>query len=162
MEELNIEVDESDKKIGLRRRSDFYTGKYIHRASHLILLNSKNEILLQKRAATKRWYPFLYDYAVGGTVKNETYLDCIKREIREELGIEVSVKRAFKYFTLDKGVDAAFRMVFIGKTGQAIKPNEEIESIRWFSPEELKKDIKHNPQNYTPHLIKGLEKYLSI
>jgi len=46
MEELNIEVDENNNKIGLRPKSDFHTGKFIHRSSWLILFNSKNEILL--------------------------------------------------------------------------------------------------------------------
>ena len=55
MVEQNIEVDKNDNQIGLRPRDDFYTGKYIHRASHLILFNSKNEILLQHRAPTKKW-----------------------------------------------------------------------------------------------------------
>jgi len=160
-EELIIEVDEYDKEIGLRPRSDFYTGEYIHRASHLILFNEEGKILLPKRAKTKRWYPLHYDYAVGGTVGNETYRDCIQREIPEELGIEIPVKEIFKYFSSDRGIDAAFRMIFVGKTDQQIKPNEEVESIKWVSKEELIKDIKQNPKNYAPYLSKGLEKYFS-
>lgn len=80
MIEQNIEVDEKDNVIGFRPRDDFYTGKYIHRASHLILFNSKNEILIQKRASTKKWYPNLYTFSVSGTVADESYEDCIKKE----------------------------------------------------------------------------------
>jgi len=161
-EELIIEVDKNDKKIGLRPRSDFYTGEHIHRASHLILFNLEGKILLPKRAKTKKWYPLHYDYAVGGTVGNETYRNCIQREILEELGIEIPVERAFKYFSLDKGIDAAFRTVFVGRTNQQIKPNEEVDSIKWVSQEELIKNIKQNSKNYAPYLSIGLEKYFSI
>ncbi len=48
MQELRIEVDKDDNRIGLRTKKEFYTGKFIHRASHLILFNSKNEILLHR------------------------------------------------------------------------------------------------------------------
>ena len=70
---LSIEVDKNNKKIGLRTISDFQTGKFIHRSAHLLLINSKNEILIHKRSSNKVWYPNLYTYSVSGTVKNESY-----------------------------------------------------------------------------------------
>ena len=86
MVEQNIEVDKNDNQIGLRPRDDFYTGKYIHRSSHLILFNSKNEILLQHRAPTKKWYPNLFTYSVSGTVANESYEDCLGLHYRNSFG----------------------------------------------------------------------------
>lgn len=53
MTEKIIEVDENDNQMGLRPADDFYGGKYVHRTSHLILFNSKNEILLQLRSLEK-------------------------------------------------------------------------------------------------------------
>jgi len=162
MTEWIREVDKNDRVLRLRPRSEFYTGELIHRAVHLILLNSRSQILLQKRAARKRWYPSLYDFAVGGTVGDESYKTRIKREIGEELGVSIPVKKAFKYFTTDPGKDSAFRVVFVGRAEQELIPNEERESLRWFSQEELKEDIAQNPRNYTPHLIKGLEIFFKI
>ncbi len=160
-EELIIEVNKEDRKIDLRPRNDFYDGEHIHRASHLILFNLEGKMLLPRRAKTKRWYPLLYDFAVGGTVEDETYTHCIKREVSEELGIVVPIRKVFKYFSSDSGKDSAFRMIFIAKTNQPIEYNEEVESVRWIFPNELKKDIQQNPQNYAPYFIIGLEKYFS-
>lgn len=159
MAELNIEVDENNNKIGLRPKSDFHTGKFIHRSAHLIIFNSKNEIFLQKRASNKKWYPNLFTYSVSATVANETYVECINREMQEEIGINTPVKRLFVYKYFDE-VDKAFRAVFIGKTDEEIKPDaREIQKIKWIYANELKKDILENPGIYTPPFVEGMKKY---
>lgn len=161
MVEQNIEVDKNDNVIGLRPRDDFYTGKYIHRSSHLILFNSKNEILIQKRAPTKKWYPNLYTYSTSGGVQNESYKDCMEREMKEEIGISIPIKYLFKYSSFDK-IDKAFRTVFVGKSDDKIKPdNREMTEIRWISADKLKKDIKENPNKYTLPFVMGMKKYFA-
>ena len=120
--EMNYEVNKDDNVIGLRPRDDFYTGKYIHRSSHLILFNSKNEVLVQKRSPTKKWYPNLYTYSVSGTVAEESYDECIKKETEEEIGITVPGKYLFKYPFFDE-LDKAYHAVFIGNSDEEIKPD---------------------------------------
>jgi isopentenyl-diphosphate Delta-isomerase len=162
-EEMIMEVDENDNRIGLRPRSDFYGGNLIHRASHLIVLNLADNILLQKRATTKKWYPGLWEYSVSETVKDESYLNTIIRGAMEELGILVSPNKSFKYFTSDEGIDKAWRKVYTQITSQKYFPFDEleIEDVKWFNQEELKRDVKQNPNLFTPHLIKGLEIFFS-
>ena len=129
--EQNIEVDKDDNQIGLKTRDDFYTGKFIHRASHLILFNSKNEILLQHRASAKRWYPDLFTYSVSGTVADESYEDCIEKEMQEEIGISTKVKRLFTHPFFDT-YDKAWHCIFVGKSDDEITPDvREIQGIKW-------------------------------
>ena len=159
MAEHNIEVDENDNVIGLRPRDDFYTGKHIHRSAHLILFNSKNEILVQKRAPDKKWYPNLYTYSASGTVANESYEECMEKETKEEIGISVSFKFLFKYPFFDE-LDKAFHAVFTGKSDEEIKPDKkEMTEIKWIPAEELKKDIQENPGIYTPPFKEGMRVY---
>lgn len=159
MEELFIEVDKNNNKNGLRPIKDFQTGKFIHRSSHLLLFNSKNEVLICKRSSNKKWYPNLYTYSVSGTVKDESYEDCVKEEMREELGINIPAKLIFIYPYLDK-YDKSFHALFIGKTDKKITPDKfEISSLRWISLKELEKDISKNPEDYVPHVVFGLKKY---
>jgi isopentenyldiphosphate isomerase len=161
MTEQNIEVDINDSQIGLRPRDDFYTGKYIHRSSHLILFNSKNEILLQHRTPTKKWYPNLFTYSVSGTVANESYEECIEREMQEEIGISINVKRLFTYPFFDT-LDKAWRCVFIGKTDDNIIPDaREIQEIKWMDADELKRDILKNSDIYSPPFVEGMKKYFN-
>ncbi|GAB4140745.1 MAG: hypothetical protein Fur0024_2260 [Patescibacteria group bacterium] len=51
--EMIYEVDENDEVIGVRARREFVGGKFIHRNSHLILMNSERKILIQKRSPKK-------------------------------------------------------------------------------------------------------------
>src|SRR3972149_7867574 len=65
-------------------------GKH-HRAVHLYLFNSKNEILLQKRALTVDSYPGVFSISVLGHINaGEFSSDTVKREVEEELGIDTS------------------------------------------------------------------------
>ena len=159
--ELNIEVDENNNKIGLRPKSDFHTGKFIHRSAWLILFNSKNKILLQKRTSGKKWYPNLFTYSVAATVANESYEECINREMQEEIGITIPVKRLF-IFKFSDEFDKTFAAVFTAKSDAEIKPDKkEIEKIVWFNAEELKKDIIENSDIYTPPFIEGMKIFFS-
>lgn len=159
MPELNIEVDKDNKPLGLRPREDFYTGKYIHRSSHLILFNSKNEILIQKRAATKIWFPNLYTYSVSGTVADETYEETIAREMAEEIGISVPAKKLFEFPHFDT-LDKAWQCIFVGKSDEAITADaREMSEVKWVNAELLKIDIQEHPEIYTPPFIIGMKKF---
>ncbi len=159
MIEQLIEVDENDNQIGLRPRTDFFNSKYIHRASHLILFNSKNEILLQYRVSTKKVWPNLFTFSVDCTVANESYEECIQREVQEEIGISINVKRLFTFSYFDD-IDKAWHCVFVGKSDNKIQPDtREIESIKWINADELKTDIIENPDKYAPPFIEGMKKY---
>ncbi len=154
-----IAVDEHDTIIGLRPSKDVYEGKCIHRAAHLVLFNPKDEILLQKRAEGKRWYPGLYTCSVSGTVEDESYEQCIKREMKEELGISVPVKFAFK-FLYEKGTDRAFHSVFVGRTDGEVKPDYyEMTEVKWITLDGLRADVKLHPEKYTPPFAEGIRKY---
>ena len=162
MAELITEVDKNDKVIGLRSRDDFYMKKYIHRTAHLILFNSKNEMLVQKRSLTRKLYPGLFTFSVSCTVGDESYKACIKREMKEEIGISTPVRYMFKFFYGDD-VDRAFRAVFIGKSDKKIIPDYgEMSEIKWVSPEDLREEIKKHPERYTPSFLEGMKRYLRM
>lgn len=55
--EVVLEVDANDVPLGLRLREDFHMYNIYHRSAVLLLFNDMHEILLQKRAITKKRYP---------------------------------------------------------------------------------------------------------
>lgn len=126
---------------------------------YLILFNSKNEILLQHRASTKKVYPDLFTFSVDATVGDESYEECIEREMQEELGISVSAKRLFKFPYFDN-VDKAWHCVFTGKTNEKVTPEKrEIQEIKWIDADELKEDIIENSDIYVTPFVEGMKKY---
>lgn len=162
MVELISEVDKNDNFLGLREREEFYSGRHIHRAAQLILLNPENKMLVQKRSPQKRWYPDRYTYSVSGTVADESYEACMKREMLEEIGISVPFRKLFKIPCIfeNKG---AFQMVFSGRcseeTANLIRPDpEEAVYVEWIELEELHRAVKTEPQKYTPSLRAGIIK----
>ena len=74
----------------LSRKEVHRLGKY-HRAIHLYLFNSKNEILLQKRAPSVDQGAGVFTISVLGHVDAGEFSSAtVRREVEEELGIDAS------------------------------------------------------------------------
>ena len=63
----------------------FNEGEY-HVVVSAVIINSKNEILISKRAPHKK-HPLMWELCGGSILKDETSVQGMVREIREELGI---------------------------------------------------------------------------
>lgn len=161
MEELIAEVDQNDRFINLRPRSDFHKNpKLIHRSANLLIFNTNKDLLLQKRSDTKDWFPGLYDFSVSGAVGDESYEECIEREAKEELGLEVELTRAFKFFS-ESQFGRSFKVVFIASNTGNIKTDvNEVESIRWISIPDLQAEMEKTPDKFTPQFIEGIKRYI--
>jgi isopentenyldiphosphate isomerase len=76
-------------------------GKH-HRAVHLYLFNSQNEILLQRRSLTVDHYPGAYSISVTAHIAaGEFSSDTARRELEEELGVDATplkIDVLFSYF----------------------------------------------------------------
>jgi isopentenyl-diphosphate Delta-isomerase len=71
----------------LSRKEVHRLGK-LHRAVHLYLFNKENKLLLQRRSASADHYPSMFSISVTGHVDaGESSLEAVKRELKEELGL---------------------------------------------------------------------------
>ena len=71
-----------------RGKYEFKSGEY-HIVVTALIINSKKEILISKRAATKNTHPLKWECNGGSILAGETSLEGIIREIKEELGIKL-------------------------------------------------------------------------
>ena len=95
MSELWDIYDINKKKIGRTAERDVYQfkeGEY-HIVVTGIIINSKNEILISKRAEHKK-FGLMWECSGGSILAGETSLEGVIRELKEELGIEFSKKEA--------------------------------------------------------------------
>ena len=95
MAELWDIYDINRKKTGKKVERDVYQlkeGEY-HLVVTGIIMNSKNEILISKRAGHKK-FGLMWECNCGSALAGETSLEAIIRELKEELGIEFSKKEA--------------------------------------------------------------------
>ena len=86
---------------------------------------------------------------------NETQLESIKRDIQEEIGLEISDPRIFKKFTYDNKID---QFLFFKKMDLDVSQIDlqEGKEIRFFSINELDKlDIGFNSREIIQEFLKN-------
>ena len=109
-------VDENDNVVGKKKRSEVYAENLSNfRVINAFVINLKGEIWIPRRAAKKRIYPLCLDMSMGGHVESgESYEDALRRELREELNINVdkAVIRLLGHLTPQKDGVSAYMKVY--------------------------------------------------
>jgi isopentenyl-diphosphate delta-isomerase len=81
-------------------KSEVHKNGWFHATVHIWLFTSDKKILLQKRALTKKVFPGIWDISVAGHIgAGEEILEAAKREIFEEIGLELEEKDLIKIGT---------------------------------------------------------------
>lgn len=142
MEEIWDVYDENKRKTGetMKRVPYVYTpGKY-NLIVTATILNSKNEILISKRAENKK-FGLMWELPGGAVRAGETSLEGILREVKEEIGIKFTKKEAILLKELKREKD--FKDIWLFK--REVKDEEikfadgEVIDTKWVSIEEFLK-----------------------
>jgi len=162
--QLLIVVDKNGNRIGEATREECHSGNGKTHLAFMAFVIKEGKIVLAKRASNKSlWAGFWDASVVSHVLANETVEEAAKRRGKGELGIEVDFKDigAFYYFAKHgSGAENEYCHVLVGQTTAQITPNPvEIEKVKEISSEELKKEIKINPKDYTPWFLLALNKY---
>ena len=143
MAELWDIYDINKKKIGRTAERNVYQfkeGEY-HIVVTGIIMNSKNEILISKRAEYKK-FGLMWECNGGSILAGETSLEGVIRELKEELGIEFSKKEAIflKEIRRDK-LPPDFKDLWLFRRNIDLKditfPDGEAIDARWVTIEEF-------------------------
>ncbi len=167
MPEKVILVDKDDKEIGIGKKIKTHKEGKLHRCFSAFIFNSKNELLLQRRARSKYHSGGLWTNTCCSHPRpNEPTEKSVHRRLKEEMGFDCEVKEIFSFIykvKFDNGLwEHEYDHVFFGKFDGEPKPNpEEVDEWKWVSLEKLKKDIQENPDNYTYWLKKSIDKVIS-
>lgn len=155
LEEQVILVNENDEAIGLMPKLEAHQKAVLHRAFSVFVLNDKNEIMLQQRAAEKYHSPLLWTNTCCSHQRDgETNVQAGTRRLYEEMGFETPIKELFHFIykaPFDNGLtEHELDHVMIGTYNQEPKINrEEVESWKWMSIDAIKTDMAQNPTIYT-------------
>ena len=157
MEDQIILVDLDDNELGFIDKSKAHVGKgVLHRAFSIVILNSKGEILIQKRSEHKPlWGSYWANACCSHQRKGEKLKESVHRRLIEEVGFDCKLKEIFSFLYRahfeDKGSENEFDHVFLGAYDGDVSPNpDEITECKWIKIEELLKDIDKNPDSYAP------------
>ena len=159
-DEVVIIVDQENNEIGAVPRREMRDARLPHRATYILVFNSRGEIYLQKRTQTKDVFPGYYDVAAGGVVlTGESYEEGAVRELEEELGIrETPLTELFDFYYEDEHIrlwGRAFSCVF---DGELVLQNEEIESGEYMKLEKVFRLAETEP--FTPDCLYVLQRHL--
>lgn len=131
-----------------------------HKAVVVFIINSKNQVLLQKRSKNKRMWPDMWDITAGGHVDaGEFGFQSVLRESEEELGIKLK-KEDLTFIgsslsTNIKGdiVNKHFNEYYIAtKEIDETKlhlQKEEVSEVKWIDKDEIIEKIKNNYEGIT-------------
>ena len=130
-----------------------------HHAVHIWLLNSKNELLIQKRAAHLSRNPNKWNTTATGHVSaGEDDLTGAKREVREELGLDIPENKFIHIGTVKKSTDEPgyknreFNPIYIIKKDidllDITLQLSEVSDVKYISIAELKKHIDNKNTDY--------------
>lgn len=105
----------------------------------VVILNSNNELLLQKRSRFKRVNPNKWGICGGKVDLGETPLEAGVRETLEEIGIQLR-KEELNFLSMDTIEKLHFTVYYIKKDVDIKKcklQKEEVEELKYFKIEEL-------------------------
>lgn len=161
-------IDENDKIIGKASRDECHKKGLLHRAVHIMIINSKGKMLLQKRSMKKDLYKgWWIDAAAGHVDSGESYEGTAKREMMEELGIDVNIEELFrvrKKYASNSYVDNEIVTVYLGKSNGPFKfDKNEVDFVKFFPPKKVLEMLK--TEKFTPVTVvifEELEKHPAI
>ncbi len=161
MEEFFDVLNERGEYIGkIESRNNCHTKGLWHKAVAMFIINSKGQVLLQKRSANKKMWPNMWDITAGGHVlAGEFGFQSIIREAEEELGISLNknditfvgssistnvqgdiVNNHFnEFYIVNKDIDETTLKL----------QEEEVSEVKWVDKNEIIERIKDNCNGIT-------------
>lgn len=161
MEEYFDVLDEKGNYTGkIEKRDKCHKEGLWHKAAVVFIINSKGQVLLQKRSPNKKMWPNMWDVTAGGHVlAGEFGFQALLRECKEELGIELKkeditfigssisinikgdiINKHFnEYYIANKEVDETKLQL----------QKEEVSEVKWLDREKIIERINNNYNGIT-------------
>lgn len=164
MEYVDV-LDKNGNKIGLTKtKPEVHKNGDWHRSSHIWVINSRKELLIQRRSPNKENYPNVWDISVAGHISaGEDSIGSASRETEEELGLKLD-KEDFRYlFTVIEQVvlnngtylDNEFSDAYLVSKDIDISnikmQKKEVAEVKFIDFKQLKKMIISDVNSFVPH-----------
>ena len=164
MSEKIYTLNENGSICGLKDRQYVHNNGILHSAVQCWVMNSKGEVLIQRRAATKDRSAGKWDVSFGGHCAEtdniaNILINNIIKEGKEELGLDIAYDDIIKLgevrYTSQENKNREILGIFLIKVEDHQKfifEDGEVSEVMWINPEELHNNILHKPQEYANRL----------
>jgi 16S rRNA (adenine1518-N6/adenine1519-N6)-dimethyltransferase len=153
-------VDKNDRILRYARRSDVHGNNLRHRAVHILIFDQAGEVYLQQRSRWKDRHPLKWDSSAAGHVAaGESYEETARRELQEELGINVPLEKLLK-LPASARTEREFIWLYRGKIrGSPIVNRSEIETGAFFPPAFIDGWVSARRENFAPGFMECWKAY---
>ncbi len=164
MEYLDI-VNENDEVIGRNTRKYVHDNYLIHRDIHILIENSKGNVLLQKRSLKKKDRPGQWDSTVGEHVlSGENYDAAAIRGAKEEVGVDIpllALEKVCDYKSYNKRQKTNRRLFILYLEGPFNDfDREEVECLEWWDFKKIETEIQKGDLLFIKGFKLSFEKYM--
>ncbi len=150
-----ILVDTLDREIGSGEKLAVHRRPLLHRAFSIFLYDDE-QILLQKRAASKYHSPGLWGNSCCSHPRvGETLMQAAERRLQEELSCSACLEEIGSFVYFHRFARDLFEYeydhVLVGRYQGAVKANpSEIDEIKWCKVGEIMDGLISQPEKYCP------------
>lgn len=164
--ELVVLVDDDGAPIGSHPKATVHTTDTpLHLAFSCHVLNEAGDVLVSRRALSKRTWPGVWTNAFcGHPAPGEVMEDAVRRRARDELGLELGaltpILPDFRYRAVDAGgvVEHEVCPVFQAVALAEPAPNPaEVAEVAWVAPAALRAAVAGAPFAFSPWLAWQLQ-----
>ena len=126
----------------------------LHWEVAVFIINDKKQVLLQKRAATKRFNPNKWGLWAGHVDSGERIDDTALREVEEEIGLKLSIEDLNVLVKMEvkkrESNSHLTRIYYVVCNDEKFKvQTEELSVVKWFNIDEVISMIKNNDDTLT-------------
>lgn len=163
-EEIFDVVDDQDRVIDQRPRSEVHRLKLNHRAVHVLVFSRRGAVFLQKRSMRKDCFPGTWDSSASGHLdRGEAYDACALRELREEIGL-VADTPPIRLFSLAACPGTGHEFVWVYRCeseGPFVLQESEVDRGEWFTPEVVTSWIERRPADFADAFVLVWRRFLA-
>jgi 8-oxo-dGTP pyrophosphatase MutT (NUDIX family) len=133
--------------------------KFLLPAARAVVRDSEGKILFVRRKDNGKWV-----MPSGSQELGETVYDCMRRETKEEAGIDVTsatVMAVYNYFATADDFYQTLHVQFLVNewSGEVLKETGETSDARFWSIDEIRAAVPEKISSYYLEVIDDLEKY---
>ena len=160
-----ILVDEADQPTGSAPKLAAHEQGLLHRAFSVFVFDSRERLLLQRRAVGKYHSPGLWSNTCCGHPRpGETTLDAASRRLREEMGFSCALREVFTFvYSAAVGSELTeheYDHVLVGFSDTTPVPSPlEVEDYRWLDVPAIRKELGEAAETFSvwfPAALRGL------
>lgn len=114
-------------------------GRY-HMVVHILIFNSRGQLLIQRRQPFKKGWSGMWDVSVGGSaVAGDTSRMAAQREVKEEIGLDIDLSGVAPAVSVafTGGFDDYYLVDMEPDPGKLTLQPEEVAQVRWAETEEV-------------------------